>query len=67
MQVTVAMTPPETFSREHLYQFQVFRDVIIEPIWELLQNCQLSSLSDGEVLLKKNQPNRTMFFILGGS
>lgn len=61
------MTPSETFSREDLYQFQVFRDVIIEPIWELLQHCQLSSLSDGEVLLKKNQPNRTMFFILGGS
>lgn len=61
------MTSPKPFSREHLYQFQVFRDVLIEPIWELLQNCQVTSLSEGEVLLKKDQPNRTMFFILGGS
>ena len=61
------MTSPEQFSREHLYQFQVFRDVLIDPIWELLKNCEVSNLSEGEVLLKKNQFNRTMYFILGGS
>ncbi len=61
------MTSPLQFSREHLYQFQVFRDVSIDPIWELVRNCELSSLSEGDVLLKKDQPNRTMFFILAGS
>ena len=61
------MTSSEQFSREHLNQFQVFRDVLIDPIWELLRQCEVRKLSEGEVLLKKDQSNRTMFLVLGGS
>lgn len=61
------MALSEQFSREQLNQFQVFRDVLIDPIWELLRQCEVQSLSEGEVLLEKDQSNRTMFFILGGS
>jgi len=61
------MTSPEKFSREHLNQFQVFRDVLIDPIWELLRQCEVRNLSEGEVLLEKGQPNRTMFLVLAGS
>jgi diguanylate cyclase (GGDEF)-like protein len=61
------MTSPKKFSREHLNQFQVFRDVLIDPIWELLRQCEVRNLSEGEVLLEKDQSNRTMFLVLAGS
>lgn len=61
------MTSSEQFSREHLIPFEVFRNVLIDPIWELLRHCEVQNLSDGEVLLKKDQANRTMFFVLEGS
>ena len=61
------MTSPKRFSREHLNQFQVFRNVLIDPIWELLRQCEVRNLSEGEVLLEKEQSNRTMFLVLGGS
>ena len=60
-------TSSEQFTREHLDQFQVFRDVLIDPIWELLRQCEVRKLSEGEVLLEKGLSNRTMFFVLGGS
>ncbi len=61
------MTSPEQFSRDQLNQFQVFRDVLLDPIWELLRHCEVYNLSEGDVLLEKDQSNRTMFLILGGS
>ena len=61
------MISPEKFSREQLSQFQVFRDVLLDPIWELLRHCEVHNLSDGEVLLEKGQSNRTTFLVLRGS
>jgi diguanylate cyclase (GGDEF)-like protein len=61
------MTSPKKFSREHLIQFQVFQDVLIDPIWELLRPCKVRNLSEGEVLLEKDQSNSTMFLVLAGS
>lgn len=61
------MASPEQFSREHLDQFQVFRNVLIDPIWELLRQCEVRNLCEGEVLLEKDHSNRTMFLVLGGS
>ena len=58
------MISPEKFSREQLSQFQVFRDVLLDPIWELLRHCEVHNLSDGEVLLEKGQSNRTTFLVL---
>lgn len=49
------MTSPQRFSREHLSQFQVFRNVLIDPVGELLRHCEVSNLSEGEVLLEKAQ------------
>lgn len=61
------MNSTEPFSREHLSQFQIFRHVLIDSIWELLRQCEVQTLSEGEVLLEKDQPNRTMFLVLDGS
>lgn len=61
------MTPPEQFSREHLKQFEVFRDVAMDPVWELLSQCEVRSLADGDTLLEKDHSNRTMFLVLSGS
>ncbi|GJM14024.1 MAG: hypothetical protein DHS20C12_24270 [Pseudohongiella sp.] len=61
------MTSSERLSREQLNQFQIFRDVLLDPIWELLRQCEVRDLRAGEVLLKKDQSNRTMFLVLGGS
>ena len=61
------MSAPEQFSREQLNQFQVFRNVLIDAICELLQQCEVRNLSRGEVLLEKDQSNSTMFLILSGS
>lgn len=61
------MTSPKKISREQLNQFQIFRDVVLDPIWELLLECEIRELSTGELLLEKGQPNRTMFLVLGGS
>jgi|TARA_B110000881_G_scaffold186941_1_gene176017 CRP-like cAMP-binding protein len=61
------MTSPKNFSREHLNQFQVFRNVLIDPIWELLRQCEVRNLGADEVLLEKNQSNSTMFLVLEGS
>jgi len=60
------MPLPEQFFREHLNQYQVFRNVMIDPIWDLLRQCEVKNLSEGDVLLQKDQPNRTMFLVLGG-
>ncbi|PCJ23378.1 MAG: hypothetical protein COA96_12025 [SAR86 cluster bacterium] len=61
------MTSPEQISREHLNQFKVFHNVLMDPVWELLRHCEVRNLSEGEVLLKKDQSNRTMFLVLGGT
>jgi|TARA_B110000967_G_C18896025_1_gene570713 CRP-like cAMP-binding protein len=61
------MTSPKNFSREHLNQFQVFRNVLIDPIWELLRQCEVRNLGADEVLLEKDQSNSTMFLVLEGS
>ncbi len=61
------MTSPEQFSRENLNQFHIFRNVLMDPIWELLRQCEVRNLSKGEVLLEKDQSNRTMFLVLGGT
>jgi CRP-like cAMP-binding protein len=61
------MTSPKNFSREHLNQFQVFRNVLIDPIWELLRQCEARNLGADEVLLEKDQSNSTMFLVLEGS
>ena len=61
------MISPNKFSREHLNQFQVFRNVLIDSIWELLRKCEVRNLNQGEVLLEKDQSNRTMFLVLEGS
>jgi diguanylate cyclase (GGDEF)-like protein len=61
------LTSSEQLSREHLELFQVFRNVSMEPIWELLRLCELRKLDAGEVLLRKDQSNRSMFLILDGS
>ncbi len=61
------MTSPDQLSREHLHQFKVFLDVQMEPVWELLQHCEVRRLSDGESLLEKDHSNRTMFLVLGGT
>lgn len=61
------MTSPEQFSRENLNQFPIFRNVLMDPIWELLRQCEVRNLSEGEVLLEKDQSNRTMFLVLGGT
>lgn len=56
------MTSPKNFSREHLNQFQVFRNVLIDPIWELLRQCEVRNLGADEVLLEKDQSNNTIFW-----
>ncbi|MBL4729381.1 MAG: GGDEF domain-containing protein [Gammaproteobacteria bacterium] len=61
------MTSTEQISREHLSQFKVFHNQLIDPIWELLRYCEVRNLSEGEVLLEKNQANRTMFLVLSGT
>lgn len=61
------MTSPKNFSREHLNQFQVFRNVLIDPIWELLRQCEVRNLGADEVLLEKDQSNSTIFLVLEGS
>jgi CRP-like cAMP-binding protein len=61
------MTSPKNFSREHLNQFQVFRNVLIDLIWELLRQCEVRNLGADEVLLEKDQSNSTMFLVLEGS
>lgn len=61
------MTSPEQLSRENLKQFEVFRDVSMDPVWELLSQCEVRKLVDGETLLEKGHPNRTMFFVLSGT
>jgi len=61
------MTSLKNFSREHLNQFQVFRNVLIDPIWELLRQCEVRNLGADEVLLEKDQSNSTMFLVLEGS
>lgn len=61
------MTPPEKLSREHLKQFEVFRDVSMDPVWELLSECEVRKLGNGETLLEKDHSNRTMFLVLSGT
>ena len=61
------MTSPDQLSREHLNQFKVFQDVLMDPVWELLRHCEVRKLSDGESLLEKDHSNRTMFLVLGGT
>ena len=56
------MTSPKNFSREHLNQFQVFRNVLIDPIWELLRQCEVRNFGADEVLLEKDQSNNTIFW-----
>lgn len=61
------MNSQEQFSREHLNQFQIFRHVLIDSIWELLRQCEVRNLSNGEVLLERGQSNRTMFLVMQGT
>lgn len=61
------MTPPEQLSREHLKRFKVFHDVSMDSVWELLCQCEVRKLGDGETLLEKDHSNRTMFLVLGGT
>lgn len=55
------------FSREQLNEFQIFRNVLIDSIWELLCKCEVRNLRDREVLLERGQSNRTMYMVLDGS
>ena len=41
--------------------------MLIDPIWELLRQCEVRNLGADEVLLEKNQSNSTMFLVLEGS
>ncbi len=61
------MNSPDQFTREQLNQFQLFRNVLLDPIWELLRQSEVRTLCEGEVLLQKNQPNCTMFLVLRGA
>ena len=60
------MTSSEQLSRENLKQFEVFHDVSMDPVWELLSQCEVRTLGDGETLLEKDHSNCTMFFVLSG-
>lgn len=41
--------------------------MLIDPIWELLRQCEVRNLGADEVLLEKDQSNSTMFLVLEGS
>ncbi len=61
------MTSSANLTRENLDQFAIFHNVDVGPVWDLLRQCEVRTLGEGEVLLEKEQPNRTMFLILGGT
>ena len=41
--------------------------MLIDPIWELLRQCEVRNLGADEVLLEKDQSNSTIFLVLEGS
>ena len=41
--------------------------MLIDPIWELLRQCEVRNLGADEVLLEKDQSNSTLFLVLEGS
>lgn len=56
---------------EHLrprepHRFHILRRVAIESIWGLVKDCDVLVLSDGELLLEKDQSNRMMYMVLSG-
>ncbi len=63
----ILLASQAVFPREHLNQFQIFRNVLIDSVWELLCKCEVRKLDDQEVLLERGQSNRTMYLVLDGS
>ncbi len=61
------MTSSASLTRENLNQFAIFHNVDVDPVWDLLRQCEVRTLGEGEALLEKEQPNRTMFLILSGT
>lgn len=63
--LTISGTPDVDLI-EVLSQSRLFRDVAIEEIEHLLQNCEQLTLDAGQTLLSRNTPNGSIYIIVAG-
>ncbi len=63
--MTISGTPDVDLI-EVLSQSRLFRDVAIDEIEHLLQNCEQLTLDAGQTLLSRNTPNGSIYIIVAG-
>ncbi|HMA91161.1 MAG TPA: GGDEF domain-containing protein [Polyangiaceae bacterium] len=56
----------ESRVRTELQSLEILKGVSEEIAWRVLRCCSTKQLGPGEVLLRKGQPNRVMYFLLEG-
>lgn len=68
LEMSVEVDPCELSSllKRQLQSLGILQGVSESAAWGVLEPCKVRSLSDGEVLLTKGQPNRSMYFLLEG-
>ena len=55
-----------TLGRDELERMEMFEGVALHSVWGLLEHCPVSTLALGDVLLRKGEPNETMYVVLSG-